>query len=144
MSQANNNVCSILVVDDGDIELKLMGHYLSRVECSALNSAKLNIAELRIFMAKSISQALDIARKQSISICLCDYYLDNELGTDLYKLMLKEGLDMPLVMVTGLEQHDIDELLISQNIQYVLPKEDLSVQSITQCIRQVLSKSTAS
>lgn len=118
-----------LVVDDGEIEQKLMAHYLSRVS----NYAVTCIA------AMNCEKAIEVLKAEKIDVCFLDYYLDGEIGTDLVEALNELNIEVPIVMITGLDEQELERLVYPYGIKHTLSKEQLSSNELDNTLLNVLA-----
>lgn len=120
---------NVLVVDDGEIELKLMEYFISQIKQW----------DISCFQAQSAEQAIVILQNTPIDLCLFDYYLAGETGVELAQQLIELGIRKPIVMVTGLDDDELQGLVLDQGIVHTLSKEDLSPESIAKSIQAAIS-----
>ncbi|WP_371194940.1 response regulator [Glaciecola sp. SC05] len=124
----NKKSLNVLVVDDGEIELKLMSYFVSQISDWDINC----------FQANCANDAIGILQSTSIDVCLFDYYLAGETGVELVNTLIEMGINKPVVMVTGLDEAEVDTLIHSCGIEHTLSKENLSPSSIAQSIHRAI------
>jgi len=85
--------------------------------CSALESGGVQVSE-----AGSCAEALGLARNTEFDAAVFDYRLPDGDGLDLLRLLRKEGIGFPVIMLSG-ESGDIEaEALEVEGICAILPK----------------------
>jgi DNA-binding NtrC family response regulator len=79
---------TILCVDDEPAIVKLLDRALST-------------AGHRVLTAQDVTAALDVVREDSVDLILSDYRMPGLSGLELLHLLSEEGIDTPVVMLTG-------------------------------------------
>ncbi|MFC4702002.1 response regulator [Glaciecola siphonariae] len=125
---SNKRKINILAVDDGDIELKLMGYYLSQIQSW----------DITCFQAKDTAGALEIIDSQHIDACLLDYHLGAETGVELAEKIHALGYTTACIIVTGLDTDELETLVHAKGFNHVLAKEQMSASSLEAVIGSLL------
>ena len=127
--QALNFRRNVLVLEDGDIEWVLMEHFLTKVKPFDISS----------FRAKNASEALSLLATHNIDLCLFDYYLFGETGVDVVMQMREQKITTPVIMITGLDDDDIQTKITAYGLNDTLNKEHLSVETLSEALSKYLS-----
>ncbi len=118
----------ILLVDDSDDAFKIIKDILNDLNFNNLSRAV------------NIKEALTVLKQDKFDLILLDHFLDDGTGFDFLESIAKEGIEIPVIVVTGYG----DEMLVSQMIQSgaydYLPKSKLSTESLSRAINNTIEK----
>ncbi|MFQ5714572.1 MAG: diguanylate cyclase [Candidatus Scalinduaceae bacterium] len=118
----------ILLVDDSDDAFEIIKETLRDINFTDLSRAV------------NIKEALTVLKQDKFDLILLDHFLDDGTGFDFLECIAKEGIEIPVVVVTGYG----DEMLVSQMIQSgaydYLPKSKLSTESLSRAINNTIEK----
>ncbi len=88
MSTANPSLGKLLLVDDDDVFLRVMGQALSKRGFDVMH-------------ARCATTAVDLARENSPGFAIIDLKLESESGLDLIPRLMEINADMIVVVLTG-------------------------------------------
>ncbi|MBO1223394.1 MAG: diguanylate cyclase [Candidatus Scalindua sediminis] len=118
----------ILLVDDSDDAFEIIKETLRDINFTDLSRAV------------NIKEALAVLKQDKFDLILLDHFLDDGTGFDFLASIAKEGIEIPVVVVTAFG----DEMLVSQMIQSgaydYLPKNKLSTESLSRAINNAIDK----
>lgn len=118
----------ILLVDDSDDDFEIIKETLRDISFTDLSRAV------------NIKEALTVLKQDRFDLILLDHFLDDGTGFDFLASIAKEGIEIPVIVVTGYG----DEMLVSQMIQAgaydYLPKSKLSTESLSRAINNTIEK----
>jgi two-component system cell cycle sensor histidine kinase/response regulator CckA len=118
----------VLLVDDDDEDFLLTKDLLSglddvRYECHR---------------ASDYQSALDAAQAGEFEICLVDYRLGARNGIELVRELIAGGNDMPIVVLTGQGDHDVDIEAAAAGAADYLVKGEISSSLLERTIRYAI------
>jgi PAS domain S-box-containing protein len=119
------NSIRVLLIDDDQDEFIILGNLLSKV---ATQSYELTWRPDR-------ASALDTLSRMSFDICLLDYRLDPENGVDLLKLLAETTPHLPVILLTGAGDHQIDLEAMRAGASDYLSKDNLDSERLERSIR---------
>ncbi len=118
----------ILLVDDSDDAFKIIKDILNDLNFNNLSRAV------------NIKEALTVLKQDKFDLILLDHFLDDGTGFDFLTRIAKEGIEIPVVVVTAYG----NEMLVAQMIQSgaydYLPKSKLSTESLSRVINNTIEK----
>jgi two-component system cell cycle response regulator len=119
----------ILLVDDSDDAFEIIRETLRDINFTDLSRAV------------NIEEALAVLKQDKFDLILLDHVLGGkETGFDFLESIAKEGIEIPVIVVTGYG----NEMLVSQIIQAgaydYLPKNKLSTESLSRAINNTIEK----
>ncbi len=118
----------ILLVDDSEDTFEIIKNILN----------DLNFTDLS--WAVNIKEALTVLKQDRFDLILLDHFLDDGTGFDFLTRITKEGIKIPVVVITGYG----NEMLVSQMIQAgaydYLPKNKISTESLSRAINNTIEK----
>jgi two-component system cell cycle response regulator len=96
---------------------------------------------LILLRTKTIAEGLSLLKNDPVDLVLVDFFLPDGTGMDLMRKMDAEGIETPVIVITGKG----DEMIATQVIQAgafdYLPKDQLSEKNLGQAINNALTKS---
>jgi PAS domain S-box-containing protein len=101
---------------------------------------KYNLKEIRgrsytLTWANTYESALDIIKKNTHDIYFFDYLLGARTGIDLIREAINEGIDAPIIILTGLGNQETDMQAMQLGAADYLVKGDIDVEKLDRCIR---------
>jgi signal transduction histidine kinase len=118
----------ILLVDDDDEDYLLTTDLLS----------SLSDVRCDCHRASDYDSALDACREADYEICLVDYRLGARNGIELVRELIAEGNDMPIVVLTGQGDHDVDVEAAAAGAADYLVKGEISPSLLERTIRYAI------
>ncbi|MDR3555935.1 MAG: PAS domain S-box protein [Syntrophobacteraceae bacterium] len=119
------NSIRVLLIEDDEDEFIVLGDLLSKV---ATQSYELTWRPDR-------ATALDALSRMSFNICLLDYRLDPENGLELLKLLAETTPNLPVILLTGAGDHQIDLEAMRAGASDYLSKDNLDFERLERSIR---------
>src|SRR5436190_10444636 len=114
----------LLVEDDGD-DYVLFKEYLSDIK----------IGKYNLTWASNYAKAIAMIRKREHDIYFFDYMLGSHNGLDLIKECMLIGIDAPIILLTGLGNHDTDVAAMEFGAVDYLMKSDINPEKLERSIR---------
>src|SRR5690606_27003674 len=83
-----------------------------------------------IWLADTIPSALNVLTREKVDLCLADYYLRPHTGFDLMDEARRFDLDVPFIMLTALDDRNVDQGALARGAYGFLVKGDLTVEGL--------------
>ena len=115
---------NILIIEDNDGDVLLL--------TEVLKSSRLNVGNL--FYAKTLSGAFDILNKNKVTLVLLDLSLPDSNGLDSFEDLQKFNQEIPVIILTGLEDTNLALIAINHGAQDYLVKSDLDEKLLNKSI----------
>lgn len=125
-----NDTLNILVLDDNETYLEIIGQHLQ-----SINSYQANI-----YKALCCENAIELVQKHNIDICIVDFHLQNETAIDFLDELNKLNIDMPTIVVTGERQEDLTPILFSHGALDLIEKDTISPTLLDKSIRYAIRR----
>ncbi len=123
-------VKSVLLVEDDEDDYILTSDYLQQV----------SNYEFDIQWTDSSTEALELLKQNKHDICLLDYQLGSINGLTVLKQAISEGCGIPIIMLTGQSDNQLDnDALDAGAVDYVV-KSELNTNRFHRAIRYALSR----
>lgn len=87
-----------------------------------------------ILVANSVDQAFEKLH-QTPDVVLLDYCLGDQTGFDLLTRMQKSGCNLPVIMLTGFEDSELDQQALNSGVADFLPKRHVNPAMLNRSIR---------
>lgn len=115
----------ILLVDDDEDDYVIFKTYLSDIK----------MGKYALTWVNSYTKAISILRKSDFDIYFFDYMLGSHNGLDLIKECMLIGIDAPIILLTGLGNHETDVAAMEFGAADYLMKSDLEAEKLERSIR---------
>ncbi len=102
---------NILIVDDDQTVLDIL-----------LSGFKEMLPELNVLIAGTCEKAREILKKKTINLLITDLRMPLEDGYDLLALMTREHLDVPVIVISGYGDSEIEKKLIKLGFENFIRK----------------------
>lgn len=96
--------------------------------------------KLVLLRSKTLAEGLAVLKKDPVDLVLVDYFLPDGTGMDLIQKMEAEGIETPLIVITGKGDEMIATQVIQAGAYDYLPKDQLSKKSLSLAINNALTK----
>ena len=93
-----------------------------------------------ITVAKSYEEALAELNQNCFDVCLIDYHLGGYTGLDLFEIIKQNGRHTSVIILTGMEEKDIDELALKAGIADFLGKSTVNAKILERAIRYAVHR----
>jgi ribonuclease P protein subunit RPR2 len=94
--------------------------------------------------ARDYGTALDVAGRSRFDVCLVDYRLGGaESGIDLARALISDRGTMPVILLTGMDDREIDERAASIGAADYLVKGEISAAILDRAIRYAIKNQAA-
>lgn len=125
-----NEVIRVLLVDDEKLQYILLGKLLSLI----------GAYRYELEWASQKTEALEKLNSYHYHVCLVDYYLIEETGTQVIQQALGQGCSIPFILLTASEERDVDVEAMEAGACDFLAKERLNEHSLERTIRYAIER----
>lgn len=133
MTAIKNESIRLLIVDDDQDDFYLTSEYLREIPDKVFN----------ITWASSYEQGLAQLNQTSFDLCFFDFLLGAKTGLDLLKTVITNGVNCPIVLLTGKgAQEVVVEAMRLGAVDYLV-KSELDAEKLDRCIRYALERAAA-
>lgn len=119
-----------LVVDDHPGDLVVLSNELEKIHAFSVN----------VNQATDTESAIAAAQSSDIDVCIVDYHLAGETALDLIDGFSKAGIKMPIIVVTGDDNIELNALLLSHGALDLLNKGDIEPSVLSKSIRYAIRR----
>src|SRR5258708_2853876 len=123
----------IAVIDDDEDDYFIIADYIRAIETN----------KFIIDWYNNYQSALEIIKKQSYDIYFVGYLLGNETGLELLQQASLMQVDVPLVILTGKGNKEIDIAAMHGGATDYLIKSELNTEKLERCIRYSLDRTSS-
>lgn len=124
------NLIKILLIEDDDDD-----YLLTKEICSEIKTAKFQLE-----WAKTFDQAIERIEKESFDIFLVDFYLGNKNAFDFIKHVKNKGIDIPTILLTGIDNFETDNKALECGASDYLIKGKIDPTLLSRSIRYSLER----
>jgi putative two-component system response regulator len=134
MPELTNTTRNVLVVEDDDEDYEFTRDLF----------AELPTPRHELVWARDYGTAIDAAGRARFDVCLVDYRLGGaESGIDLARALIGERRTMPVILLTGMNDREIDEQAASIGAADYLVKGEISAAILDRAIRYAIKNHAA-
>lgn len=134
MPELGNAVRNVLVVEDDEEDYEFTRDLF----------AELPPPQHELVWARDYGTAIDAAGRARFDVCLVDYRLGGaESGIDLARALIGERRTMPVILLTGMDDREIDERAASIGAADYLIKGEISAAILDRAIRYAIKNHAA-
>jgi PAS domain S-box-containing protein len=126
-------IIKVLLVEDDEDDFILTRALLSEIRT----------ANFQLDWFKSYQTGLDAMARNQHDICLVDFRLGPKNGIELLKAALERGCQAPIILLTGLGEHDVDVEAMKAGAADYLVKANLRGDALERSIRYALERKRA-
>lgn len=126
----NQDIIKLLIVDDDEDDFFLTTDYIKQIE-----SKKFDIT-----WARSFGEGIDQILNNRFDLCFFDFLLGAKTGLDLLKAAISRGVSVPIVLLTGKGDRQVDVEAMRLGAMDYLVKGELDAQKLDRCIRYALER----
>lgn len=119
----------VLLFEDNAMDAALMRKFLQTT----------GVRPAHIYHADTIPSALQTLAREDVHLCVADYFLQPHTGLDLMDEVRRSGLDVPFIVVSALDDRDVDEGARAHGAYAFLVKANLTVENLERSIRYALT-----
>lgn len=129
ISQQNSTIRAIVVEDDDQDFL------LIRTALRASERANYDIRHLT-----NLTQATQALVEDEYDVILLDYFLGEHSGLDMLRQAREIRCSKPIVVMTGTNSAELDDMLMKEGAADFIPKDDLSTDFLDRIIRHAIER----
>jgi len=133
MSQTDKSV-NVLIVDDDELDRRLVKLVLARAA---------NLIRFNVESAQTITEALEKLVKDNFNIILLDLNLPDSRGTETVQKIFNAAPDVPIVVLTGLDDENAGLEAIRSGAENYLVKGDGLEYTLVRTIRYAIERKRA-
>lgn len=127
----------ILLVDDNEVDFVFTRRMLSR-----LSTADPMSSHYMVEWAPSVDEALVVLESGRHDVCLVDYQLGDRNGLDLLREAQRRGMRVPMILLTGRGDPDVDAQAMALGAAGYLDKETIEPEQLDRALRYALTRET--
>jgi PAS domain S-box-containing protein len=90
--------------------------------------------------ASTFDAALPLLHENAYDVVLLDYLLGDQTGVDVLEYIRKNGIQVPVIMLTAVDDRTVDEQALSAGAAEYLTKESLAAPLLDRTIRYAMEK----
>ena len=120
----------VLLFEDSAMDAALIKKFLQTTGVRLTN----------IFHTDTIPSALQVLTRENVDLCLTDYYLRPHTGFDLMDEARRFDVDVPFIVLTGMDDRAIDDGALARGAYDFLVKGDLTVEGLERSMRYALNR----
>ncbi|MDX2221256.1 MAG: diguanylate cyclase response regulator [Rhodospirillaceae bacterium] len=118
----------VLLFEDSALDAALIKKFLQTA----------GVRQANILHTDTIPSALQLLTREPVDVCIADYYLRPHTGFDLMDEARRFDIDVPFIMVTAMDDREIDRGALDRGAYGFLVKADLTVEGLERSIRYAL------
>ncbi|MBL3657585.1 hybrid sensor histidine kinase/response regulator [Fulvivirga sediminis] len=130
MVQSKSNIIDVFLIDDDEDDFILVKDYLD--ELNSNNS-------FQISWQPDFDVALEEVCSNNFNICLVDYRLGEKNGLDFIKTVRARGCEIPLILLTGQGDKEIDYEAMKLGASDYLIKSEINANTLGRSIRYAIN-----
>ncbi|WP_231872623.1 putative bifunctional diguanylate cyclase/phosphodiesterase [Marinomonas gallaica] len=124
---------SVLVIEDDHEDFILLRTYLARAHRSHFD----------LHHVASFAEAVKTLVEQEFDAILADYFLDGHTAMDLFKHAKLIGLETPIIVLTGGDASELDDVLMQLGASDFIPKDELTTALLERSVRHSIERKKA-
>lgn len=126
----NTQSIRVLLVDDDNDDYILTLGLLSEIAS----------ATYELEWISSFDEARDSLERKEYDVCLLDYRLGDRNGLELLSEVTKNGCSIPIILLTGQGDHEVDILSMKEGALDFLSKSQITTDSLERSIRYAIER----
>lgn len=130
---AHNNTIRILIIDDDEDDYLITSEYIKHIPAAAF----------QIDWCYKYDEALDLMCRNKYDLYFTDYRLGARSGVDLLKDMISMRCEVPVILLTGKGNREVDMEAMQLGAVDYLVKTELTVEKMERCIRYALDRAAS-
>jgi diguanylate cyclase (GGDEF)-like protein len=120
----------VLLFEDSAMDAALIKKFLQTAGVRLTN----------IFHSDTIPSALQVLTRETVDLCLTDYYLRPHTGFDLMDEARRFDVDIPFIVLTSMDDRAIDHGALNRGAYDFLIKSDLTVEGLERSMRYAMNR----
>ena len=134
MSEPTRRVRRVLLVEDDEEDYEFTKELF----------AEISVTAYEVTWARGVRSALDATDDGRYDVCLIDYRLGGaESGVDLARSLISDGHRMPVILLTGTDEREVDEKAAAIGAHDFLVKGQISATVLDRAIRYAIQNHAA-
>lgn len=129
----NSREIKVAIIDDDEDDYFIIADYIKSIDGSSF----------AIDWCNNYDAALGKIRNKEYDIYLVDYRLGKHTGLDLLQSARSEKIDVPIVLLTGKGNKDIDVKAMESGATDYLIKSELNTEKLERCVRYSLDRAAS-
>ena len=126
----SNTSASILIVDDDEDDFIITGEYIKSIHGNLF----------KIEWSKNYKEGMARLLSSEFDICFVDYRLGAKSGVDFLKEAMQHNCEVPIVLLTGKGNYEVDIQAMQFGAVDYLIKTELNTEKMERCIRYALER----
>jgi signal transduction histidine kinase len=123
----------VLAVEDDPLYADLIGHLLRRDR----------VASYELRWAKSLAEAVTVLDREVIDVVLADLHLPDSAGMETVSCLLECGGEVPIVVLTGVDDDQIGSEAVRRGAQDYLVKQEVRGGILGRVLRYAIERKAA-
>lgn len=123
--------CILLLVEDNPADAELVSEMLE---------IDLNHSEFNVLHVQKLADAEDLLQRRRVDVVLLDLHLPDASGLDSVKAIQKISPELPIVVLTGMDDEDLALACIDAGAQDYLDKQELKPLVLKRTIGYAISR----
>jgi len=116
---------TVLIVEDDPLDVRVISRALKEIR---------NI-DFHLFTVNSFSKITDWCENNTANVILLDLTLPDSHHDETVSRFMQLNIDTPVIILTGLDDEDIDSASICQGVQDYLLKDEISPRTLKRAVR---------
>lgn len=126
----DKQLLKLLIIEDDHQDFILVREFLNRSQRVSYD----------ITHASSFQEGVQLLIENEYDLILLDYYLDGHTGVDFLKRAKSVGLDIPIIVLTGGNSMELDDILMQLGSSDFIPKDELTTGLLERSIRHSIER----
>ena len=127
------DVWSILLVEDDEDDYMITREFLEEIPGRRVD----------LTWVDCYDKGMNLVRAGGVDICLVDYRIGGHTGLEFLESAKSNGLEVPMVLLTGVGQRDVDVAATAAGAADFLDKSELSATILDRTIRYAIANSAS-
>jgi len=128
--ESTKNIIKILLVEDDDDD-----YLLTKEICNEITTSI-----YKLDWSKTFDEAINKIEKESYDIFLVDFYLGNKNAFDFIKHIKEKGIDVPIILLTGIDNYETDNKALECGASDYLVKGKIDPTLLSRSIRYSIER----
>lgn len=129
VKKKNSEEIRILFIEDNDDDYALTEHSLKKNMKQAVTFER----------ASNWLEGLTSLRNNTFDVVLLDYFLPDRNGLEIMKLLRKENINVPVIMLTGAGDENVAIDAMKEGVHDYIIKENLNTEKLSESINKVVN-----
>ena len=129
VKKKNSEEIRILFIEDNNDDYALTEHSLKKNMKQAVTFER----------ASNWLEGLTSLRNNTFDVVLLDYFLPDRNGLEIMKLLRKENINVPVIMLTGAGDENVAIDAMKEGVRDYIIKENLNTEKLSESINKVVN-----